>query len=188
MKKILALALTLTMVLSLAACGGGNDPKPSGNDTPPPPSTTQPDNDAPLSRDEGDAASTAGDSDWQKIIKDTYGFDLTMPEGWVYQEVDDFIGHEFSFEYTGSDFKADYDALCQQLFELTAAVTADRGNYLYGNGDYPAIDEIPSTNAGSDTVLTPVWSYNFGASSIQIALSDFGDSATIGLLIEGDAH
>lgn len=33
MKKLLAFALTFTMILSLAACGGKDDPKPSGNDT-----------------------------------------------------------------------------------------------------------------------------------------------------------
>lgn len=34
MKKILVMALALMMVLSLVACGGKDDPKPSGNDTP----------------------------------------------------------------------------------------------------------------------------------------------------------
>ena len=33
MKKILALALALMMVLALAACGGKTDPAPSGNGT-----------------------------------------------------------------------------------------------------------------------------------------------------------
>ena len=33
MKKILALALTLVMALSLVACGGGKDPAPSGSST-----------------------------------------------------------------------------------------------------------------------------------------------------------
>lgn len=34
MKKFLTLALALMMALSLAACGGKDDPKPSGSDTP----------------------------------------------------------------------------------------------------------------------------------------------------------
>lgn len=56
MKKILTLTLALMMALSLAACGGKDDPKPSGNsgagDTPPAstqqePATTDPGADQP---------------------------------------------------------------------------------------------------------------------------------------------
>lgn len=47
MKKILALTIVLAMALSLAACGGKDDPKPSGNSDPSTSQQTQQPSDAP---------------------------------------------------------------------------------------------------------------------------------------------
>ena len=62
MKKLFTLLLALVLALSLAACGGGSDPKPSGssgtNDTPPA-STQQTDPGTTQTDDKGDSTKKA---------------------------------------------------------------------------------------------------------------------------------
>lgn len=63
MKKILALTIVLAMALSLAACGGKDDPKPSGNSDPSTSQQTQQPSDAPGSgTDEPDETTDNSDN------------------------------------------------------------------------------------------------------------------------------
>lgn len=63
MKKILALTLALAMALSLAACGGKDDPKPSGNTDPGTSQQTQQPSNAPGSgTDEPDETTDHSDN------------------------------------------------------------------------------------------------------------------------------
>ena len=90
MKKILALAMILALVLSFSACGGGgnNDPKPSGNDTPgqqaEQPDNTPDDNNGDVSVPQGVALPTE---------KYPYLKSLVLPDNAAVTEVDD-AGYE----------------------------------------------------------------------------------------------
>ena len=194
MKKILTLTLALMMALSLAACGGKDDPKPSGNNDPGT-SQQEPSNtpDPGTSQQKEQPSNTPVDSqptdgeDWQQIVKTTYGLDIAISDVWKYDNTDDLIGHKFFFNYTGGDFASDYEALCEYLFALTAEVGGEKGNYIYEDDAYPTIDAIPAMEIGTTKTLIPGWKYNFASQSVQIDIADYSDSASIAFIVDGDA-
>ena len=80
MKKILALALALMMVFALAACGGGNDtPDPSGSGTTAPGTSQQ-------GQSGGTELEDINANNWDQVIKDNFGLELALPEGWSVSE------------------------------------------------------------------------------------------------------
>ena len=94
MKKLLSLLLTLALIFSLAACGGGGDEKtPSSDDMTPGSSQQQPQNTPAPAEDEGEPDNTPDVSipDGVEIPVDKYPFleSLVLPDDAVVTEVDD---------------------------------------------------------------------------------------------------
>ena len=168
MKKIFALLIALMMVFALAACDTGDDPNPSGSNNP---GTSQ--NDTP-----GGTENQGGDNqndDWQTIMKTTYGIDLTLPNGWSFSNIRKTSGHQFNFNYTGDDFESAYVALCETMFDLTAAVSGTSGNFIYKDNGYVSIDEIPTI---MQVTLNPTWQYNFNSNAFQLGISDYESTSS----------
>ena len=171
MKKILAFLLAAMMVFALAACGDNN--------------TTDPDKDSPgvsqsgeNNDSQGGTENQGGDNqndDWQTIMKTTYGIDLTLPNGWSFSNIRETSGHQFNFNYTGSDFDSAYVALCETMFDLTAAVSGTSGNFIYKDNGYVSIDEIPTI---MQVTLNPTWQYNFNSNAFQLGISDYESTSS----------
>ena len=122
MKKILALALVLMMVLSLAACGGKTDPAPSGGSTTDPgtsPQEQQP-SDTP---DEGTPSDTAPAGDW--------------PDNELTQQVS-----QPPFNATKSDFLSDDKNLCFTFSDATYEGTKEYAATLRNDGFTDSESEI----------------------------------------------
>ena len=77
MKKIITIALVLVLALSLLIACGNN-----GNSSPP--GTSQGNNDTTPSNNNGGGTAVKGITvdNWTTVVKDNYGLDLTMPDGW----------------------------------------------------------------------------------------------------------
>jgi hypothetical protein len=118
--------------------------------------------------DEGgnDTALTA--ANWQKTVRDVYGFDLTVPSGWTFKQgKKENINPAYSVQFTttAADFQAAYLAFMQHVFDLTEKVTPATGNYD-GEGK---LDEIP-VMMGS--IYFPLWIFDTAKYAVMIDLSD----------------
>lgn len=73
MKKLLVLVLALTMLLSLTACGGGEEETLPGNDNTTPAVSQEPGTTAPMQTEEEPAETTApAENDGTIVMADTY--------------------------------------------------------------------------------------------------------------------
>ena len=183
MKKILALALTLMMVLSLAACGGGgNDPKPSGNDTPGTSQQEEPSN----TTDESQSADVAETPDLSTIqgLFDYYGIDAdTMkPDSFVefkainlenrYKEIQISFTEDFSMEL--------YKTLGAALFNSTQSASDDGKCYKIITNEALSPEDANTNGYGSG------WWYIRNGEKLEVHLSkdtddDYKDIIIIGL-------
>lgn len=125
MKKMLAMALALAMVFSLAACGGGNDdPKPSGSEGNTPPSSSQQTEQPGNTPDPGTDESSDAPDDGVEWPKNQFTDLLPKPEsGTIFYEkaVDNayFEGHTITMaDWTVEDCKAYADALIAAGFTI----------------------------------------------------------------------
>ena len=171
MKKLFALLLAAMMVFALAACGDNNTADPDKDN----PGTSQ---SGENNNDKGGTENQGGDNqndDWQTIMKTTYGIDLTLPNGWSFSNIRKTSGHQFNFNYTGSDFDSAYVALCETMFDLTAAVSGTSGNFIYKDNGYVSIDEIPTI---MQVTLNPTWQYNFNSNAFQLGISDYESTSS----------
>ena len=123
MKKVLSILLAVVLVLSLAACGGKDDPKPSGNsnsgDTPP--ASTQQEPTTPDPGTSQGETSQSGDpvGEWAKKYANFYGLaGLQAPEGYS-----TFEQGEFAAE--GGFSTEQIDAFAQQVWDACMSVSAD---------------------------------------------------------------
>ena len=123
MKKLLSILLAAVLVLSLAACGGKDNPKPSGSsgtgDTPP--ASTQQEPTTPDPGASQGEASQSGDpvTEWAKKYEDFYGLaGLQVPEGYSTFEQGEFAAEDgFSTKQI--------DAFAQQVWDACMSVSAD---------------------------------------------------------------
>ena len=78
MKRFILIALALMMALSLAACGG-NEETPSGSGTTAPGTSQQ-------GQSGGTELEDINANNWDQVIKDNFGLELALPEGWSVSE------------------------------------------------------------------------------------------------------
>ena len=111
---------------------------------------------------------------WQSTLADKYGFTLTVPEGWTFKEGkrQTAVSDSVQFTIESDDFSAASTAFIQHIFDLTAAVSGEDGNYETENG-VPSVhyEEIPDMMG----IMMPIWKFTSGGDIIQI---DIGTSAS----------
>jgi hypothetical protein len=147
MKKILL--ITLVLMLSMLTVYGKKTDSPSNTNN----------------------ANTLTSDNWQQVIKDVYDFDLTVPSGWTFKEgKKQSLAPSYHIQFTteAADFKAEYEAFAQYIFDLTAKIVPDPGNFE--STDYPDYDvakkltEIPTMM----NILSPIWYFKTPKYTIQI--------------------
>jgi hypothetical protein len=122
--SVIALAIGLVMV----SCGGRGGNQQSGSAT------------SETAKVEAKATDYANQelftelsaSDWQKVVKVNYDFDLTMPSGWTFNEgkkTNVNPAYYVNFTTEAEDFKAASNALHQYWFDLTASIIPADGNF-----------------------------------------------------------
>lgn len=178
MKKLITFLLAMMMVLSLAACGGNDDPDPSGSGTGQQGSeqTGQPSNSG------GQSNNPNGEIDaekWLDYLTDTYGLSFTQndreywddyyPASITEDDADEAKTSVFKFEDMPMDMQ---NVLVGQMFTASAALSGNNNldpasgavigeaNDLYFYGD-------------SDPSPTKAWNYTYNNAqyNISIALS-----------------
>lgn len=132
MKKILAILLAAMMLLSLAACGGDKDPKPSGSTAPGASQPAQQPGDTPGEGTDGGGKADASmkgatAENWNTVLKDNIGMELELPEGWKVNTVE--AGKSFIKVYFITDYdQSQNDDLCvafsEKIFDQTKAVAS----------------------------------------------------------------
>lgn len=159
MKKMMALTLALMLVLTLAACGGKDDPKPSGNsgtnDTPP--ASAQPESATPdPGTDEPDETPSDVSSEPEELsaaeILAMYGFteEIVRPDEdymGVTTETLSFAGsHKVIFEIDGDSM--DGNAYFVKMFQAVESISDDGKVYaltqefLDGTGGDITMEEV----------------------------------------------
>ena len=123
MKKIAAFLLAMMMVLSLTACGE-NEKNPSG-------STQQSggtnNKNGESNGNNGVAIKDVSTDNWAQVLKENFGIEITLPDGWTVKEVSSPNGYsnvKLFFNVGGSDT---YDIFGERLFAAckTASTKGD---------------------------------------------------------------
>jgi hypothetical protein len=178
MKKLHTLALALTLALSLAACGGTSNSGNGGNTTTTPPAnsstpgtsqgadTTPSGNSGEIVWDRDNPVKPTADN-YEQLIKEIYGLDFTLPDGWEYvsgsnKNINPAYG--FTFSTTASDLDAAAEELRVYLFNLTASLgnvdkndspitETNKQNWLYRFDKYGWVQVIVSPSSDNNVVV-----------------------------------
>ena len=126
--------------------------------------------------DDGKVEATAlTAANWQKIIKDVYGFDLTVSTGWSFNEGDKQTtapSYYVKFTTTAADFKTEYSTFMQHVFDLTKAITPAKGNY---DETGKKLDAIP-TMMGEPF---PLWLFDTSKYTVQLDITAAETTKTV---------
>jgi len=182
MKKLFALILALVMILSLAACGGGNDEKTPGNDDKTPSSQQQEDKTpkADPAKDEPEETQNDGgeaslddvtDSNYAALAKELFGIDVDPQGDWelVKAESTGTIGGGMGIVYQGSA-TVDSKELMKAYYDATADIStagicigqADSISEPFA--DFEAFFEEGTKARGS----VGEWIYEYGGKKIEL--------------------
>jgi hypothetical protein len=113
-------------------------------------------------------------ANWQRVIKDVYGFDLNVPSGWTFKEgKKQTINPSYSVQFTlnDGDFETSYKAFAQHVFDLTAALSAGGNFKSTGSPDYNVaeqLSEIPNAYG----IIMPIWCFEAPKYTIQVDISE----------------
>ena len=113
-------------------------------------------------------------TNWQKTIKDVYGFDLNVPTGWTFKKGEKTNinpAYYVQFTTTAADFQAENVKFMQHVFDLTEKVTPATGNY---DGD-GKLDAIPVMMG----FYFALWHFDTPKYSIQVSLDDAEATKTV---------
>ena len=181
MKKILALLLTLALIFSLAACGGGDDDKTPSNDDKTPSSSQQQEQNTPDPvEDEPEQTPDAGgeasldnvtDSNYAALAKKLFGIDVDPEGDWelVKAESTGTIGGGMGIVYQGSA-TVDSKELMKAYYDATADIStagicigqADSISEPFA--DFEAFFEEGTKARGS----VGEWIYEYGGKKIEL--------------------
>ncbi|MDR0916292.1 MAG: hypothetical protein LBN02_03795 [Oscillospiraceae bacterium] len=143
MKKAITFALVLVLALSLlTACGEkDNGGSTDGNNTTPP--ASQGGNNTTPSGNGGNSGVNIKDTsidNWQAVVKDYFGIDISLPSGWSVDSAQSLNG----ISDVTVKFKGNLDELAsfaEAVFDLTKAVTTDGIQSATGSTVYTSFSE-----------------------------------------------
>jgi len=183
MKKLFALLLTLALIFSLAACGGGGDEKTPSNEDKTPSSSQQQEDKTPEAdpvEDEPEETPDAGgeasldnvtDSNYAALAKELFGIDVDPEGDWelVKAESTGTIGGGMGIVYQGSA-TVDSKELMKAYYEATADIStagicigqADSISEPFA--DFEAFFEEGTKARGS----VGEWIYEYGGKKIEL--------------------
>ena len=192
--SVIALAISFMMV----SCGGGNKQQQS--------STTE---STAVETKDNDYANQAlwtemSASDWQKVVKANFDFDLTIPSEWRFEKGEKNganPSYYVNFITDATDFDATSKVLHQYWFDLTASIVPADGNF---NIDMQMVENEKGEVVGRKDVkgerfteltinkfinsLQPsLWYFNTPKGAVQISLtfSEKAKMAQISLIYMG---
>lgn len=166
MKKIMPIALAFVLAISLlTACGSKkNDTDSTGKNSTP--KTSQNDN--------SNSEDTLTTANWQKVIKEVYGFNLTVPSGWTFKEgKKQTVNPSYSVQFTldNGDFATAYPAFAQHIFDLTAALSTGGNFKSTGSPDYDVAEQLSEIPNGYG-IMMPIWCFESPKYTIQLDISE----------------
>ena len=195
--SVIALAIGLIM----ASCGGGGGNQQSGTAT---------SEEAKVETKTNDYANQElftklSASDWQKVVKANYDFDLTIPSRWTFAEGEKDNrnpSYWIAFKTEADDFKAAVTTLHQYWFDLTASIIPADGNFniemeivtndkgdAIGRKDVKGerITEL-TLNKFIDELQPQLWYFNTPKGAVQISFSavERGEYVRISLVYMGE--
>ncbi|MDR0840154.1 MAG: hypothetical protein LBN26_02050 [Christensenellaceae bacterium] len=172
MKRMVVIAMALVLVLSLAACGGNS----SGSSTTP---SAQPgnsqsantgdtsqggDNDTTPNNNGGNSGVNIKDTstdNWQAVVKDYFGIDISLPSGWSVDSAQSLNGiSDVTVKFSGN--LDELSSFAETVFDLTKAVTADGIQSATGSTVYTSFAE---TEDYSDSYS---WKWFHGANKAKV--------------------
>jgi ABC-type Fe3+-hydroxamate transport system substrate-binding protein len=175
MKKLLTILFITTLVLTLSAC---SDDSSSTNkkDT-----TTKEENNT--SKNEESSTTDIKDvtvDNYQMIIKDYFGIDITLPEGWSVKSATSLNGKsDVTMEFTISETE-DWLVFSETIFNQSNTVSTNGIKDIFDDIDFTTFEETRNSTG------FPTWKYFYGSSnsSVQVMISEV-DNTTISLSIDG---
>jgi hypothetical protein len=178
MKKISTIIITASLGALLAGCGDSGDSKAEGK--------ASAAKSAPA-KSGGKTLRDIGEDNWQKMIKDTFGLDIVLPEGWSFKSVKSLNGVNNAdlVLFIGEDAATTGPAFAKLLFDATQS-TSPHGNYKAKiNPDLEtvsadnAIEEFKSVHGNeNDHYVTAAWNYTFEKRMVMFNFFAPGDKAT----------
>jgi hypothetical protein len=180
MKYIIALWLVLVLTLFLAACSGSAD-KPGSSATAP--SVSQGGNSASaptVAESGGTAIQDVSIDNWQAVIKDYFGLDISIPDGWSVNSAASLNGK--------SDVTVEFDAGGSEELLAFAETVFDQAQAVSTDGMKETMDDIALNSFDEATVSMgfPAWVYFYGSgnSRVQVMVTETYDGF-IELSIDG---
>jgi hypothetical protein len=171
LNKRIAIALVLILAISLAACSGKDD-KPAASSG------------APSSTGETNSASTpsVGESDgipiqdvntgnWQAVIKNYFGLDISIPDGWSINSATSLNGKSdvtVEFDAGGTD---ELLAFAETVFDQAQAASTDGIKETMGDVAINSFEE------STKSMGFPAWVYFYGSgnSRVQVMVTETYD-------------
>ena len=187
MKKILAMALALMMVLALAACGG-NEENPSGSGTTDPGTSQQAGNDSKsVATSKADGGQMDADSDnaasYAEVIELSKLDGIGKPVGYSVESPLDADGDTKMRGLTfrpdsGSTADADLDGYAKAIWNLCIEASDDGMLYIYERENLVGFTTIATIDEAKAEWGTYTWYYYIDGTRVETKLS-FEDGALI---------
>lgn len=138
MKKLFALLLILAMMFTLTACGGGpaNNGAGAGNNG----GTTN--NGGTGDENKVDAIGT---SNWQSVVKEKFGVDVTLPTGWTIKNAQVMSGGKGVKLTFNVDDTNTLNAFAKTMYDACDAVSDKMADMTSGNTEYKSFEDADTS-------------------------------------------
>ncbi len=137
MKKLFALLLILAMMFTMTACGGGGAANNAGAGTGNG-GTTNTDGD-------GDKVDAIGTSNWQSVVKDKFGVDVTLPTGWTIKNAQIMSGGKGVKLTFNTDAAATLNDFAKSMYDACDAASIKMADMTSGNTEYKSFEEADTS-------------------------------------------
>jgi hypothetical protein len=169
LRNLLAIAISLASVTMFSACNKDDD-------------SIDPNEKKP-----GEAIEGVTTDNWQQVLQNSYGVNLSLPAGWSFKEGTQagngiYVTHNIQFTTTADDFNDAFMTFAQQVFNATKTASSQYGNFS-ATASNPSVIEnkLDALPVAIGTVIKPWYFAKSDGRVIQCTANSAPSTKTIQL-------